>query len=1074
MQNILTPILPGATDGGSAPSDDERLDAILQNGSIFQPADKYSPLKMQPTDGWANGNSDDGAAATHDASAGAVPSYTTAKKRQICIATVAGTLNGKTVGKGDLLMALQDNPTTAAHWAIIRDCTTEFDAAMNAAQGGDVWLFGTFIMNSTTLNVPISLRGDYTILNRCGYPAIYTSGNNTRAAQQTPRQCASAGLGAATGIDVDDEIGTTLQHVTYFTLNTVAHAADFKIGQKVKVFTDAVHIAESGSSKGYVSNSFVVTSVDLTNGIVYADRVIQYHNKIANATNIYLIPLHEDRTIRIRPGALFMGCPTIIGGQVGWWLTLDGSTPIAATISGSGSSRTLTFSSNLDWVALQGVRIGSVSGVPEASCRISSVNAGANQVTITVSSTNDKGQAWTAPTSGTVYVVPAFWTSEFDSTTHGGAVILQQAHGSDVECELARLWSSGVRIRFSHYCRVKVRPSKTVNIGTGISGKSWRLTYDVETYSASRNDIDVESQGHGMAGRHPYTSSSGTTSTTWASTHWQFRSGCTCENKIKTRTKGDSGPAADTHAMTGGDDLDSEVEFPTTYNTAHSYRGIGAQLRSDNTRIKHKQKGGQIGLRIANGSSYVREPGSIDEIDLEVSDLPLRSDAHAFHPSGSSGNLPCGFMAQSQSSYTDKTLTTGRMNLKNAACGFNLENSCRGRFDSVTHNNVGYAIGWAQTASDLYIAEVNADYTLSGAAETTSSSSVALGTGSKSFTITAGLSNFSVGQNVLVQDAANPRSNYGWGRIVSYTSTSLVVYIEGVKGSGTIASWVITSGAVIPRYGIVLSGTATVTVGVMRWRVGAGANPLEVFHSKDSTSGKIVNVGILIVDDPLLKGMPSIVTSGREADFTRNIGMVIYNGKIISLNGTPQGVGVMGYVSGRWFPSVLGSSSNSSYSATGEGTIAMLTPFYVSQRTTFDKIGMSWITNTVATALKMGIYQNNNGALGSLIVAAPEITGISTSIAAATEVSATFSTPVTLDPGWYFLAALPNGAVSSFSGTNGTGLSGGVMGLADLAATGDRRPEITGLTYSSGLPSSGSFTRNGSSSVYPNVYLRAQ
>jgi hypothetical protein len=95
---------------------------------------------MQPTDGWANGSSDDGTAATHDASTGAIPSFTTAKKRQICIVTVAGTMGGLTVSKGDLLMALQDSPTTAAHWAIIADCTTEFDAAMNAAQGAPVYL----------------------------------------------------------------------------------------------------------------------------------------------------------------------------------------------------------------------------------------------------------------------------------------------------------------------------------------------------------------------------------------------------------------------------------------------------------------------------------------------------------------------------------------------------------------------------------------------------------------------------------------------------------------------------------------------------------------------------------------------------------------------------------------------------------------------------------------------------------------------------------------------------------------------------------------------------------------------
>ncbi len=850
--------------------------------SVFAPADKYSPLKMEPLDGWANGNDDYGPAATHDASGGSAPSHTTAKRKSIAIVTVAGTLGGKSVAKGDILMALQDNPTTAAHWAIIADSTTEFDAAVNAAQGAPILLNGTYILNSTTLNAPINLVGEYTILNRCGYPAIYTGGNNTRAASQGMYRAASAGAGSSTGVDIDDELGSSLQHVSFFRLNTVAEVSNFKIGQRVEVFTNATHIADAASSsKGYISNAFVVTSVDSDNGIVYADRVLKYHNKIANASNIFLIPLHEDRAVRIRKGALFMGCPTIIGEQVGWWLTIDGATPISATISGSGSTRTLTFGSNLNWVALQGLRIGSVSGVPEASCRISSVNAGANQVTITVATVNDKGQAWTAPTSGTVYVVPAFWTSEFDSTTHGGAIVLQQAHGSEIECDVARLWGAGVRARFSHYCQIKVSAKKTINIGTGISGKSWRLVYLCEVYSSCRNDVVVESTGWGGGGRHPYTTGYRDTSSTWTQTLWQSSSGATCENRVRIKSRGDSGPAADTHALTNGDDIESDVEYTASFNTAHSYRGIGAQDRSDNSRYKHRQRGGQVGLRIANGSKYAREANSINEVDIDISDLPMRADAHGL-TGGSIGNMVRGFWMQSQAAYTNKTLTIGRAKFKNAGCGIHLENSCRARFERVDHASVGYAIAALDTASELYMAECNADYSLGSGNETTSVSSVVLGTGSKSFTITSSLPNFVEGMDVLVQDAANPRTNYGWGRIVSYSGSTLTVNLEGIRGSGTISSWVITSAALNPRLGIAMSGTAQVTIGVLRWKVGAGANPTEFFHSRDNTSGKVVNVGMIIVDDPFLKGLPANFTSGRSADFTMKIGMIIYNGRVVS------------------------------------------------------------------------------------------------------------------------------------------------------------------------------------------------
>jgi len=863
--------------------------------TFFQPTGKFSPLKMTALDGWANGNYDTGPAATHDASAGAVPSFTTAKKRQICIVTVAGTLGGVAVLKGDLLMALQDNPTTAAHWSRITDSTTEFVAAVEAAKGSPVSLYGTYLLKDANPAAAVNLIGEYTILNQCGYSALYQTANNTRAELQIPRQIGSAGVGVATGIDLDDEIGTTLQHVSYFTLVNPAHAADFPLNKMVEVFTDAVHVSESGSSKGYVSNVFRVTSVDLVTGIVYADRVIKYQNKIANATNIYIIPLHEDRAVKIRKDGLFMGAPTIIGGEVGWWLTLDGSNPLAGTISGSGSSRTITYTGpNLEYLVNQGIRMGLVSGVPEISCKISAFSyaAGVNTITFAVTTKNDRGQTYAAPTSGTVYFVPTFWTSEFNTATHGRAVILQQAHGSDVDLKFARLWGGGCGIRFTHYSKVKVSCQKTVNIGTGISGKSWRLTYLAETYSSSRNDIEVENKGDEMGARHPYTTSSGTTSTAWASTHWILRSGCTCENKVKIYSKGDTGPAADTHSMTNGDEINSEVEFPTTYNTAHSYRGIGAQRRCENGISRHKQRGGQVGFRIAAGD-YTREPGSIDYVDLEVHDLPLRAGAHAFAGDGS-GNLPMGIVVQSQAAYTggsagSRTLTEGKLTFKNAACGFSFEANTTGRFTSIDHTDVGYALGWVQNAAKVSTKNMSADYSIAGGVEAVSSSSVLLGVGTKTFTIATGLT-IDAGIDVLVQSALSlsaSKANYGWGRVVSYNSGTgeLVVYLEGIRGSGTIASWTITIGAKIPRYGVVLSGTGEFTFNTFNWRVGAGANPSEIFHSKDNTAGKVVNGGILIIDDPLLKGMPSIVTAGREADFTVKIGIIIYNGIVIMSGG---------------------------------------------------------------------------------------------------------------------------------------------------------------------------------------------
>lgn len=77
-----------------------------------------------------------------------------------------------------------------------------------------------------------------------------------------------------------------------------------------------------------------------------------------------------------------------------------------------------------------------------------------------------------------------------------------------------------------------------------------------------------------------------------------------------------------------------------------------------------------------------------------------------------------------------------------------------------------------------------------GNVATTSTSSVAIGLGSKSFTVAEGLSNFLAGNYVRI-NAADP-VNYMYGVITSYTTTTLVVDVQVVGGSGTFASWNLT------------------------------------------------------------------------------------------------------------------------------------------------------------------------------------------------------------------------------------------------------------------------------------------
>lgn len=74
----------------------------------------------------------------------------------------------------------------------------------------------------------------------------------------------------------------------------------------------------------------------------------------------------------------------------------------------------------------------------------------------------------------------------------------------------------------------------------------------------------------------------------------------------------------------------------------------------------------------------------------------------------------------------------------------------------------------------------------------TSTTSITIGTGDKTFTTQAGLG-FVAGQSVNVASTANP-ANYMSGIVKSYSGTTLVVTVITVGGSGTIASWAIALG----------------------------------------------------------------------------------------------------------------------------------------------------------------------------------------------------------------------------------------------------------------------------------------
>ena len=71
-----------------------------------------------------------------------------------------------------------------------------------------------------------------------------------------------------------------------------------------------------------------------------------------------------------------------------------------------------------------------------------------------------------------------------------------------------------------------------------------------------------------------------------------------------------------------------------------------------------------------------------------------------------------------------------------------------------------------------------------------STTSLAIGTGSKAFTVASGLG-YVAGQRVRAVSATGGGANYMEGVIASYSSTTLTVTVDAIGGSGTLADWTI-------------------------------------------------------------------------------------------------------------------------------------------------------------------------------------------------------------------------------------------------------------------------------------------
>jgi len=199
-------------------------------------------------------------------------------------------------------------------------------------------------------------------------------------------------------------------------------------------------------------------------------------------------------------------------------------------------------------------------------------------------------------------------------------------------------------------------------------------------------------------------------------------------------------------------------------------------------------------------------------------------------------------------------------------------------FDARADTLLGTALPAFRDALNIFATQANA-FEIAGTlseVQDTSTSSIAIGTGEKVFTITAGKS-FVAGMTVLIADSAAPSANALMGTITSYSGTTLTMAITSVIGSGTKTSWVMfqtsTGGATLTSN--TFTGTQDFTGATV---LGIDADPILGFANKSSwADGEQISIALDPSASAIAKAHVSVYEEVPQTDVTNSIWDVITN-----------------------------------------------------------------------------------------------------------------------------------------------------------------------------------------------------
>lgn len=290
----------------------------------------------------------------------------------------------------------------------------------------------------------------------------------------------------------------------------------------------------------------------------------------------------------------------------------------------------------------------------------------------------------------------------------------------------------------------------------------------------------------------------------------------------------------------------------------------------------------------------------------------------------------------------------------------------------------------ANSEANAATSETNAATSETNAADSaakltgTSTTSVAIGTGSKAFTTQADKF-FDVGQFVLITSDAD-EANYMFGQSTAYSGTSLTVDVVKTGGSGTFSDWTIRAsgaqGAQGPTGSISdFSGTATAT---------PAAADLFLFHDDDASASRTVAFSDMQASQ-----------AQAEAGTAENVLMnPLRTAQAISAISPSTPIANAGYATDRYNFGGCYRRRHSANTYTPSADTIFGTPFIVGSSETFTRIGLG--CSALAGDIRFGVY-NMAGAIPTSLVS--DLGTMTTSVA---DLELTIS--LSLSPGLYMLA----------------------------------------------------------------------